>query len=217
MFQGPAERHPYVPSRLRWRSYWDYGGGAITDWGVHLTDVMLWYMNADGTAPRLTSAAAIYTSGQDPNEMAPDTFSITWDYGTFVATLTTATPPSLAEGFMMPEMYGNWFYGQRGVLLVNRFGYELRPVTERRGGTPQAPLKAERDIDVKGMMEDPEGRGGSATGRHTRNFLDCVKSRAKTSCPIEVGFNSTLPTLLAIQSIRQKRAITWDGKQARPA
>jgi predicted dehydrogenase len=221
MFQGPAERHPYTANRLRWRSYWDYGGGAITDWGVHLTDVMLWYMNADTTAPVLTSASAIYTSGQDPKELAPDTFSITWDYGTFVATLTNATPPSLEQGYGMPEMYGNWFYGQRGVLLVNRYGYELRPMSQRMGraggGTAPEALKPERDMDPKGMAEDPEGKGGSATVRHTRNFLDCVKSRAKTACPIEVGFNSTLPTLLAILSVRQKKMFTWDGKQARPA
>ncbi len=217
MFQGPAPRHPYVPSRLRWRSYWDYGGGAITDWGVHLTDVMLWYMNADSTAPLLTSASAIYTSGQDPKEVAPDTFSITWNYGKFVATLTNATPPSLQEGFAMPDMYGNWFYGQKGVLLVNRFGHELRPNNQRRGGLQQEPLKAERDMDPRLIAEDPEGKGGSATVRHTRNFLDCVKSRAKTSCPIEVGFNSTLPTLLAIESVHQKKAIVWDGKQAHAA
>lgn len=217
MFQGPAPRKPYVPSRLRWRSYWDYGGGAITDWGVHLTDVMLWYMKADATAPRLTSASAIYTSGQDPKELAPDTFSITWDYGTFVATLTNATPPSLEDGFPMPDMYGNWFYGQRGVLLVNRYGYELRPSNQRRGGLQVEPLKAERSIDAHGMSEDPQGKGGSATVRHTRNFLDCVKSRQKPSCPIETGFNSTLPTLLAIESIRQKRMVTWDGKQVHPA
>jgi predicted dehydrogenase len=213
MFQGPAPRKPYVPSRLRWRSYWDYGGGAITDWGVHLTDVMLWYMNADATAPQLTSTSAIYTSGQDPKEVAPDTFSITWNYGSFVATLTNATPPSVEGNFPMPDQYGNWFYGQRGVLLVNRYGFELRPMNQRRGGIAQEPLKAERDIDAHGMSEDPEGKGGSATVRHTRNFLDCVKSRKTPSCPIEVGFNSTLPTLLAIQALKMKKTVTWDGKQ----
>jgi len=221
MFQGPAERHPYVPSRLRWRSWWDYGGGSITDWGVHLTDVMLWYMNADAMAPVLTSASWAYTSGQDEAELAPDTFSITWNYNGFVATLTNATPPSLGQDFAMPEMYGDWFYGQRGVLLVNRFGYELRPMVQRMGPTgggaaPEA-LKAERDMDPKGIMEDPDSRWGSGTVNHTRNFLDCVKSRAKTACPIEVGFNSTLPTLIAILAVRQKKAFTWDGKQARPA
>ncbi len=221
MFQGPAERHPYVPSRLRWRSWWDYGGGSITDWGVHLTDVMLWYMNADATAPLLTNASWAYTSGQDEAELAPDTFSITWNYPNFVATLTNATPPSVGQDFAMPEMYGDWFYGQTGVLLVNRFGYELRAMSQRMGagggGAAQAALKPERDIDPKGISEDPNSRWGSGTVNHTRNFLDCVKSRAKTNCPVDVGFNSTLPTLIAILAVRQKRSFTWDGKQARPA
>ena len=59
MFQGPAKRHPFVLSRLGWRLYWDCGGGSITDWGVHLTDVMLWCMNADRKTPSLTSASAV--------------------------------------------------------------------------------------------------------------------------------------------------------------
>jgi predicted dehydrogenase len=75
MFQGPAPHHPYVPGRLNWRAYWDYGGGSITDWGVHLTDVMLWYMNSDSKGPQLTSASYMYTSGYEDPEKAPDTFS----------------------------------------------------------------------------------------------------------------------------------------------
>jgi predicted dehydrogenase len=222
MFQGPAPRHPFVPSRLRWRSYWNYGGGSITDWGVHLTDVMLWYMNADAKGPLLTSASSIYSSGVVDPERAPDTFSVTWKYDNFVVTFTNATPPSLILGMGMSDMYGNWFYGQKGVLLVNRYGYELRPVAQRmmgRGGAdapPPAGLPAERDMDPKGMSEDPDSKFGSATVRHTRNFLDCVKSREKTACPMEIGFNSTLPTLLAVQSVRQNKMFAWDGKGARP-
>lgn len=225
MFQGPAERHPFVPSRLRWRSYFDYGGGSITDWGVHLTDAMLWYMNADTKAPLLTSASSIYSSGVPDPEKAPDTFSVTWKYDNFVATFTSAAPPSSDPAMTISDMYGNWFYGQKGVLLVNRYGYELRPVAQRmgRGGagapvqTPPAGLKAERDMDSQGMSEDPDSKLGSATVRHTRNFLDCVKSREKTVCPMEIGFNSTLPTLLAVLSVRQSKMFTWDGKVARPS
>ena len=72
-------------------------------------------------------------------------------------------------------------------------------------------------MDAKGMSEDPDSKFGSPTVRHTRNFLDCVKSRQRPVCDMEIGFNSTLPTLLAVLSIRQGRSFTWDGKQARPA
>jgi len=223
-FQGPAPRKPFVPSRLNWRGWWDYGGGSITDWGVHLTDVMLWYMNADKKAPLLTSASATFASGVFDPERAPDTFSVTWKYDNFVATFTNAVPPSGAPGMAMSDMYGNWFYGQKGVLLVNRYGYDMRPVAQRmmgaRGGapaqTPPPALPAERDMDPQGMSENPDSKFGSATVRHTRNFLDCVKSRNKaTACDMATGFNSTLPTLLAVLSVRQQKMFTWDGKAAK--
>ena len=219
MFQGPAERHPFVPSRLGWRLYWDYGGGSISDWGVHLTDVMLWYMNADRKTPLLTSASAVNAFNQPDPERVPDSYSITWKFDNFVATLTNAVPPS--GGLGRSEMYGDWFYGQKGVFQVNRFGYELRPVLQApgRGGAPAnipAPLKPERVMDPENMSENPDSKFGSATVRHTRNFLDCVKSRQKPVCDMETGFNSTLPTLLAVLSIRQGRSFTWDGTTAKP-
>src|SRR5205814_8633813 len=63
MFQGPAPRHAYKQSRQTgWRGWWDYGGGLITDWGVHLTDIALWYLNAQHVGPLLTSAAAQYVN-----------------------------------------------------------------------------------------------------------------------------------------------------------
>jgi hypothetical protein len=227
MFQGPAPHHPYVPSRLNWRSYWDYGGGSITDWGVHLTDVMCWYMNADSKGPLLTSASSIYSSGVEDPERAPDTFSVTWKYENFVATFNNATPPGSPD-LGMSDMYGNWFYGQKAVVLVNRYGYEVKPVVRRMMGAragaaappqpPPAPLPAERDMDPQGMSENPDSRFGSATVRHTRNFLDCVKSRNRnTACSMDVGFNSTLPTLLAAMSVRQRKMFAWDGKASRPA
>jgi predicted dehydrogenase len=224
MFQGPAPRRPYVPSRLNWRSWWDYGGGSITDWGVHLTDVMCWYMNADAKGPLLSSASYAYSSGVEDPQRAPDTFSVTWKYDNFVATFTNATPPGLPD-LGMSDLYGNWFYGQKAVVLVNRYGYELKPVVRRaRAGAPApsepppALLPAERDIDPQGMSENPDSKFGSATVRHTRNFLDCVKSRSRaTACPMDVGFNSTLPTLLAVMSVRQHKMFAWDGKAAQPA
>ncbi len=226
MFQGPAPRHPFVPSRLNWRGYWDYGGGSITDWGVHLTDVMCWYMNCDTKGPRLASASYFYSSGVEDPEKAPDTFSVTWQYDNFVATFSNATPPG-TPGVPMSDMYGNWFYGEKAVVLVNRYGYEVKPIVPRtmggRGGAgapTQAPppLQAERDMDPQGISENPDSKFGSATVRHTRNFLDCVKSRNKnTACSMDIGFNSTLPTLLAAMSVRQKKMFAWDGKASRPA
>lgn len=91
-------------------------------------------------------------------------------------------------------MCGDWFYGQKGVFLVNRLGYELRPVLRARGGggTPESraePLKPESAMEPEGRPENPDSKFGSATVRPTRNFLDCVEARQKPACDMETGFN----------------------------
>jgi hypothetical protein len=44
------------------------------------------------------------------------------------------------------------------------------------------------------------------------NFLDCIKTRQAPVSDIEVGFYSTLPTLLGVMALRQGKAFTWDEK-----
>lgn len=41
---GPAPDRPFNDARFHgsWRMFWDYGGGLLTDWGVHLIDMALW-------------------------------------------------------------------------------------------------------------------------------------------------------------------------------
>jgi hypothetical protein len=47
---------------------------------------------------------------------------------------------------------------------------------------------------------------------HTRNFLDALKAKnRKTNAPLEVGYNSALPCLLALESMQQNRMLSWDA------
>lgn len=217
MFQGPAKRKPFVPGRRSWRGWYDYGGGNLTDWGVHLTDVMNWFARGDNRTPLLTSASAQYVRlARDP-ERVPDTYSVTWQFDNYVATLSNAMVPGLAHP---SELYGNYFFGERGVMIVNRMGYEVRPYPVPSGGRgqttpPPSALEAKKFRDPSGMAEVADSSFGSATHRHVRNFLDSVKSRQKPICDMEVGFNSTLPCLLAIVSVKTGQTVKWDGKAAK--
>jgi predicted dehydrogenase len=209
MFQGPAPRRPYKASRQRsWRSYYDYGGGLITDWGVHLIDVGHWYLNANTKAPLLTSVSAQYVDVQVPErDQVPDAFICSWQYDKFVMSFTNTVIPNPGFGFE-----GSWFFGPRGCLLVHRNGYMIRAGQQGRpaaGGPP--PVESQ----VHPVREDYQNDVNSVA--HARNFLDCVKSRQRPTVDIEVGFYSTLPALLALLSIQQGRSFTWDGKAAKPA
>lgn len=241
MFQGPAPRHPYRPSRQRsWRAYYDYGGGLVTDWGVHLADVAHWYMKKDLAAPLLTSAAAQYVAVQDPqHEQIPDAFIVNWQYDNFVMSFTNAVMPNADFPF-----HGTYFFGTRGMLMVNRGGYIIRPGGRRRvppptaeaspagvpggarGGAPggaqgpgrsqgmpsqEPPIEAKVRPYAENYNNDPD------TIAHARNFLDCIKSRERPVGDIDVGFHSSLPCLLGLLAIQQGRTFAWDGNAAKPA
>jgi predicted dehydrogenase len=211
LFQGPAKRKPFDPARRNWRGWYDYGGGNITDWGVHLTDIMSWYMRMDATAPLLTSASAQYVRTPRDPERVPDTYAVAWQYESFVATFSNAMVPGAEQPM---ARYGNYFFGDRGVLLVNRLGYEVMPLA-RAGKDAPPPIGPKTFVDPKGFSEVVDSQYGSATHRHVRNFLDAVKSRQKPNCDVEVGFYAALPCLLAIVSVKTGKTVRWDGKAAR--
>ena len=214
MFQGPAPRRPYTPGRQRgWRGYYDYGGGIVTDWGVHLWDVAHWFMNADAKTPLLASAVAQYVRFDVPSkDQVPDAVIVSAQYDNFVASFTNQAMPNPEF-----ELWGNYFFGDRGTMLVNRLGYMIRPnPVRRRPGGPEPPPPIENKFfkSPAGMSENSSATLPSATTNHARNFLDCVKSRKQTVCPMEVGFNSSLPCLLGVVAIQQGRSVGWDRRTA---
>lgn len=227
LFQGPAPRRPFKNARLRWRGWWDYGGGLITDWGVHLTDVALWYLNAQRGGPLLTSGTAQYVNFVNPErDQSPDAFSVSWQYPGFVMTFTNAAVQDWEFG-----RHGNYFFGPAGSLLVHRAGYEVRPQPAAGGQTGRgAAGRGRRGVERNADAPQPavlqprrvpwrDGPDGDAsTTAHTRNFLDCIKSRQKPVSDLEIGFYASLPTLLAVMAIREERSFKWDddAKKAIP-
>jgi predicted dehydrogenase len=223
MFQGPAARKQFVQQRLNWRGWYDYGGGNITDWGVHIVDVMNWYLKMDDKTPQVVSAAAQYVRiARDP-ERVPDTYVVTMQYDNLVATLSNAA----LFGPNNEPWWGDYFYGERGLLLINREGYEVRPRMSTAagrggrgaaGGPPPAPPQPLTQA-VKVGFGGGDLNAVDPTAAHVRNFLDCVRSRQRPVADIAIGFNSTLPTLLAIESIKAGgKAMTWDAaaRRSRP-
>ena len=57
MWLGPAPKRPFNRNRFHFtfRWFWDYAGGLMTDWGVHLLDYALYGMNV--TAPESIMAS----------------------------------------------------------------------------------------------------------------------------------------------------------------
>ena len=234
LFQGPAPRKPYKTGRQRqWRNYWDYGGGTVTDWGVHLVDTALWFMDAQLKAPKTAMGVGQYVNVDNPDPDRPfNAFTASWQYDSFVMSFSNG-----AIGNPEFPFQGTVFIGPRGSLVVNRTGYMLRPSQAGGGGrgraggadaaagasapgraaaAPPAPPSAAAPPVPR--LEPQIVRGGpelemveTATTIHVTDFLNCVRTRARPVSEFQIGFFATLPCALAIRSMRENRAFTWDA------
>ncbi len=82
---GPAPSRGYQPNRchFQWRWFFDYGGGLMTDWGVHMLDICLLGMNQ--TDPVSVSAVGGIFATDDDRD-TPDTMIATYQFPKFVMT-----------------------------------------------------------------------------------------------------------------------------------
>src|SRR5215213_3117264 len=76
-----------------------------------------------------------------------------------------------------------------------------------RGGDPNLPpLELKVYVNPRGGVEEDY-----PLDAHTRNFLDCVKSRQKPNAEMEIGYYAALPCLLALESLKQGKPLGWDA------
>src|SRR3954466_1203806 len=120
---GPAPSRAFNPNRfhLLFRWYFDYAGGMMSDWGVHLNDIVLWALDSKG--PRsVYTLGGIYTSDDDRD--TPDTMQVVYEFPE--CTLTYSMRKGNGLKFNGHD-YGILFCGTDGSLLLDREGFEVIP------------------------------------------------------------------------------------------
>ena len=77
---GPAKERPFNKNRFHgsWRMFRDYGGGLMTDWGVHLIDMGLWAMDVDYAPLSVRSLGGNFANQDRALEM-PDTLTVLYE------------------------------------------------------------------------------------------------------------------------------------------
>jgi predicted dehydrogenase len=200
---GPAPKVPFNANRFgvgdRWstfRYFWDYAGGYMTDWGVHLLDIVQWAMKVEGPNVITASGGKFYI--QD-NAETPDTLQVTFEYPDFVCTYENRWDNANS---MYGKDYGIEFHGTDGTLFVDRSGFRLYPETRERD---------HKKVDRTASMEMESVNDEHFD--HVRNFLDCVKSRERPRSDIEIGHRSTSTCLLGNVAYRSQQRIVWDAAQ----
>jgi predicted dehydrogenase len=83
----------------------------------------------------------------------------------------------------------------------------------RGGGAPQAPADPSAPVLDYQLYINPRGgvEEDYPLDAHTRNFLDCIKSRQKPAATMEIGYNSALPCLIALESLKTGKVLGWDN------
>jgi predicted dehydrogenase len=195
LWLGPAPVRSFNPTRFHssWRHFWDYGGGLMTDWGVHLIDMALWA--GDILAP--PSEIMAYggnLSFKEHSRETYDTMTVVYPMDAYV--ITWQHSAGLQNG-PYNMLYGAEFVGDEGTIVADRGKWRFFP--EHRSGREPALESFEKKNEYNDTL------------LHARDFVNCVKSREEPVCPIELGRMTALYAHAANIAVRSGAGrLVWD-------
>jgi predicted dehydrogenase len=192
---GPATKRPFNSNRFHFnfRWFWDYAGGLMTDWGVHMMDYALLGMKAQ--FPNQVMASGGKMAYPDDASETPDTLAAVFEYDKFNIVWEHATGIDLGPYGLT---HGTAFIGNNGTLVLNREGWYVK--------------------EEKGKMEPVEFQKdkGDSLERHMANFLESIKSKdpSKLNTPIQQASLTAQVCQLGNIAFRTKELLKWDAAKA---
>lgn len=200
MWLGPATARPFNANRFHFnfRWFWDYAGGLMTDWGVHMIDYALMGMKA--TTPKSIVASGGKFAYPDDASETPDTLTAIYEFNGFNLQWEHAT--GIDDG-PYSRTHGVAFIGNNGTLVLNRQGWEVIP--EKDGGKDKieaVPLQKSVDNGLQ---------------LHTKNFLDVIQSRKleDLKAPIQAGAHVANICQMGNIAYRVGKKIYWDSAKGK--
>lgn len=223
---GPAPAVPYNSNRsyYNFRWFYDYSGGQLTNFGVHYIDIIRWCLGQD--SPRSVTAMGGKYAGIRDNREIPDTLQVLWEFEgptlvVFEQYNANAAPGNARDSEM--ELRGT-----KGTMYIRNTNWEVAPektagdyggYDHGRGyGNPLDRTSGPRfAASLKPAMEPMvrQGPSGYDTTSHTRNFLDCVKSRGKCNADVLTGHLSTVAALIGNIAHKTRSHLDWDAQTER--
>ncbi|WP_289161344.1 Gfo/Idh/MocA family oxidoreductase [uncultured Parabacteroides sp.] len=196
MWLGPAPKRPFNRNRFHFtfRWFWDYAGGLMTDWGVHLLDYALYGMNV--TAPNSIMASGGKFGYPDDACETPDLLQTIYTFDDFTVMWDHAI--GIDDG-AYGRNHGLGFVGENGTLVIDRGGWEVIP--EKVNGKARMEAVA---------LNKAYGEGG--LNLHVKNHLECIKSRNRNcNASIEIGAHIAKFSQLGNIAYRTGKKLLWDG------
>ncbi|MBM3334450.1 Gfo/Idh/MocA family oxidoreductase [Candidatus Sumerlaeota bacterium] len=192
IFLGQAPKRPFDPDRAaRWVWYWDYSGGMVAGQGVHLLDLIQWFMGK-GT-PR---SAVMMGGSQIGGYECPEMFSGTYEYDGFFVSWILSYHNSFDNGWKIT------FHGTKGTLVIG----EPIPAEGERGYW----IYKEPWRDVENRKPIRRSEEGLPDEPHIQNWIDCIRTRKQPNAPVEVGHTSSAACHIGIAALRNKTVAHMD-------
>ena len=190
---GPAAKRPFNSSRFHFnfRWFWDYAGGLMTDWGVHLVDYGLIGMKA--SLPKSIAALGGRFAYPDLYEETPDTLTTLYEFDNF--NLVWDSAMGIDNGSYDRD-HGIAYIGNNGTLIVNRGGWEV--IEEKQSKNK-----------VLVPFTKPSDNG---LDKHWENFVSVVKSRKMEDlhCPIQDASHIATVAQMGNIAYRSGQKLFWD-------
>ena len=193
---GPAPLRPFNSSRFHFhfRWFWDYAGGLMTDWGVHLLDYAIQGMKAGN--PKSVSALGGKFAYPELAEETPDTLTSLYEFDNF--NLVWDSAMGIDNGSYGRD-HGIAFIGNNGTLVLDRSGWE---VIEERQAKNKVAIPLQKSVD-------------SGVSLHWKNFTDAIRNNTPDSlhCSIEEGAHIATIAQMGNIAYRSGQKVNWDDNK----
>lgn len=207
MWLGPRPPRPYqdniTPFKFRW---WHLYSTRYADNGVHFLDIIRW-LSGDEPAPESICAMGGKFAVNDDRTI-PDVMEGMFRFAS--GRLVIFGQYETSGNRALPRQAFAEFRGTQGALYVSDAGFEVLP---EHGGRYQYDRFTTSPPRMQPIKREFPGGYSQHIHDHTRNFLDCIKSRAKPRADVEIGHRSTTMSLLAHISLVTESLLQWDAQR----
>ena len=191
---GPAPAKPFNASRFHFnfRWFWDYAGGLMTDWGVHLIDYALFGMK--GGVPKTVVALGGRFAYPELAEETPDTLTTLYEFDHFNMVWDHAMG---IDNGQYGRDHGIAFVGNNATLVLDRGGWEV--IEEKN---------AKQKVSRPHVKPSENG-----LTRHMENFVSVIRSGKMDAltAPVQVGAHVATVAQMGNIAFRSGKRLVWDN------
>jgi predicted dehydrogenase len=192
-FLGSAPDRPWDPDRyFNFRKFWDYSGGVATDLYYHMMAPLNMAWGEPHLPSTVTASGGIY---QFPDREVPDTYHMIAEYPQGFSVILTS---SMANGYPSPLT----IRGHLGTIIAGPQDGALSVRPENGVITEQYKSRF-GDSEISVPLEP------SSDWAHQLNFLECVRTRAKTNADVVTGAYAQVAITMGVMAYRQKRMLQF--------